>query len=208
MRNLLFVDTETGGLDYHVNKLLEIGAVLYDESGKEVDSFHTFFSPFDDSPGSKCNLTALKLNNFYPRYLEWRASKEEKDLVAQTQAEHFARWCLKIAASHNPILVGQNLPFDKDYISEFMDHHGFAGWGDLFGYHRMDTSGIAAFLNFAGVTKTERVSLKNLADYFKVTNDGAHTALADARTTAKVFFKMLGRVKELNAKAIPDNSKL
>lgn len=186
-------------MDYKTNKLLELGATLCDETGKEIDHYHTFLGLFDDSPGTKCNLTALKLNNYFPRYDEWAACRDEEQLWPRKQAEGFARWSVLMAQKYSPVLVGQNLPFDKDYISEFMNHHGFSGWSDLFGYHRMDTSGIAAFLNMAGITKTERVSLKNLAEYFGVTNPGEHTALDDARTTAKVFFKMLSRVRELNS---------
>lgn len=190
----LVVDTETGGLDNSKHKLLEIGAAVFDSHGEQVDEYHCMLSP-DENDNKFQTLFALKLNKFYSRY-----NKKEQDnkLTNQEMAKQFSKWLIEVSNKYDPILAGQNIKFDVDFIDRFLMEHGFAKWSELFGRHHLDTIMMARILQLADIVKTKRLNLKYLAEEFEIVNPDAHTALADVQTTAKVLLHMLNLLKKTN----------
>jgi len=187
MEYFLAIDTETGGLDASQHKLLEIGAFLFDENGKELDKFHAFLSIYEE-PEKSCTVTALKINNFLER-------AHHPDRSNTEIAKIFAAWSIKVCNEYKPTLLGQNISFDKTFINTFMTTNGFPGWSDIFSYHMMDTCMLGRILSKCGLLKTERFSLKNLCDELDIKIEGAHTAMADARATALVYIKGMRLLK-------------
>jgi len=199
-----FHDTETGGLDNGLHKLLELGSAIYDEDGNELEHFQKFLNPLEGN--KKVTMYALKVNNCFSR--KGDLSYEDNLSVARGYAE----WCVSVVKKYSPVLVGQNINFDVGFTNEFMSEHGFLGWSELFSYHRVDTCVLGYQLIDSGIVQAKSPSLKNLSDFFQIENPCAHGALEDARTTAKVYFRMKNIFKEFkqlkDEKSINNNSNL
>ena len=185
----LIPDTETGGLDSKKHKLCEIGATVFDNSGKKVDEFHALLNPKEDSKMQ--TLYAMKINRCYKRY-----GPQTNQLSNQDVADHFVRWLLDMSEKYSPVLAGQNLQFDIRFISEFLEAHGYENWNEIFGFHHLDTTMLAKALQLSGLLKTKKLNLGALAEEFKIINPDAHTAIADCETTALVLINMLNLIKK------------
>ena len=200
-----FHDTETGGLDSGLHKLLEIGSAIYDEEGNELEHFQKFLNPIEGN--KKVTLYALKVNNCFSR----KGDLEAYDYNI-TVARNYAEWCVSVVKKYSPVLVGQNINFDVGFTNEFMSEQGFLGWSDLFSYHRVDTCVLGYQLIDSGIIQAKSPSLKNLSDFFKIENPCAHGALEDARTTAKVYFAMKNIFKNfkvnINEESLDNNANL
>lgn len=87
-------------------------------------------------------------------------------------------------------LGGHNTQFDVGFITgllgDFME--------ERFQRRTVDTSGILKFLYHAGIIPSDLGSLENALKYFKLSTEGSHNALVDARNTAKLYNQLLRRV--------------
>ena len=187
-QHYLVIDTETGGLDKYKHSLIEIGAIVYDSSMKEIDRFHSMWDIKDD-PTKLQTLYALKLNKYFERENQVIDTGEEA-------AEKFVKWLVSISEKYNPIIAGQNISFDIGFIDEFLAEFGYEEWTGIFGNNKIDTLMLGKVLQITGKIKTKRLSLKYLAEEFKVKNVDEHTALSDIETTAEILKAMLDLVKK------------
>jgi DNA polymerase-3 subunit alpha (Gram-positive type) len=181
----LFVDTETGGLDPKENPVLELYAAVYDEFGERRDNFYATFDPY-----LPMNCKALAINNFFQR-------KGQPDNDAEVQ--NFIRWSSVVYQRYNPTLVGQNIKFDLDFIDSLMNFYGFQEWSKMWHHHSYDTCQMGFILREAGFITTDKLNLSSLAKAYGVENPSAHSAEADAETTATIFFKMIDQLKKMKA---------
>jgi len=170
-----FVDTETTGLAFS-HEMIEI-AVLR---------------------ASNYNFAVLE---------EWEAKIKPKNIaIASPEAlivAHYseAAWAGArpleevmpefVEKTKNTILVGHNLPFDWTHI-----HRALAACNlePPFWYKGLDTVSLAWYL-LRGEKGIQSFSLQELSKYFGITQDNPHSALDDARTTHRVFVKLVGLEK-------------
>jgi len=203
----LFVDTETTGLNAKINALLEIAACLYDSNGERIHCYTRMVNPYYGTYGREFNLTALKVNKLILKEdsrFDSNAAPTPNDVALE-----FVKYSIHVSSEFAPILVGQNLPFDIQFIVNFLEEHQFTGWSDLFSYHRYDTASLGLLVNQLGLLKVDKPSLANLAKALGVENNKPHTALSDAETCAQVFFKLLSILREnLHAPNIAHNAHL
>lgn len=91
-------------------------------------------------------------------------------------------------------LGGHNVQFDISFLKEFL------GEGKLdryFSYRALDTSSILKFIFHCGLVNTDLGGLSNALKFFGFSQeelDGAHNALNDAKNTAKLYNRLLGKV--------------
>jgi len=96
---------------------------------------------------------------------------------------------------------GQNVKFDLDYIKRFFEENGDARFGEMFGYHNIDTMHTGKFVNdmfmkmygYTGAVFTlggkPSVSLKAQRARFGIEADGSHRAMKDVEDTIEVYQK-------------------
>lgn len=169
-----FIDVETSGLNPDIHEIIEIGCLIVtqNEAGnyvieKEVELKVQMTRPELAEPA------ALRVNGYdaaawmfaytMPQALE-ALNKETKDTV----------------------FVAHNVAFDWSFVDKaYRD----AGMEHGFHYHKIDTLSIA-FAKLRG-TDAKHLSLRALCERFAITNERAHTALADCRATFEVFKKLM-----------------
>lgn len=166
---LVFVDTETTGLDPVEHELLEVAVI------KEVDGVVT------DRWVRKIKPTHLE--NAEPKALEANGYSPEKwadavpfETVAQELADLIGRGTM----------VGHNVNFDAGFIGNSLKR---AGVKANLNHHAVDTLTLAReHLRPCGIGS---LRLDNIREFLGWSLDGAHTALVDAEDARRLYYLLL-----------------
>jgi DNA polymerase III epsilon subunit-like protein len=189
---VLFIDTETTGLDPKVHGVIQIGAVLAElEGGRLVEKDAREWNLPSD--GLVWQKGAALVNGWPGRY-------EEAMEVVPFWA--FSELLGMVGSSRKDVLLGgHNVGFDVD----FLDAAWAKGWTGShvstsstfrgnFSHRRVDSQSMAFPLVALGIVPS--AGLAALADYYPDLFDdrtAQHTALADARASMRLTNRLIQR---------------
>lgn len=166
--NLDFVafDLETTGLSARSDRIIEIGAVKFDEHGV-LDTFSTLADPGMPVPLIVQRLTGLR----------------DADLAGQPSPEEAVAQLALFCEGH--LVVGHGISFDLAFCGEILP--------EVFSHRpAIDTSELArVFLPMA-----PSHSLESLSRALELMHDSPHRALSDAEATRLLLFRLLEIVQE------------
>jgi len=176
---ILFIDTETGGLDPKQHSLLSVGLVVWSPAGikasQEILLKEKVF---------RIDHYALKVN---------KIDLTEHAAKAQTHAEGIRtlqNFVQQNFSGKGIVLAGHNVGFDVGFVKQWFDEERLE-FSSLFSHRSIDTHSILSALYLSGLIP-EKVTDSNKAfDYFKIEVERRHTALSDALATALLFGKLL-----------------
>lgn len=178
---LAFVDLETTGLDPFKHEILEVGIVLAEQRadlfGKqylELLSEHEI--QLLPEHIETADPKALEVNKYHAR--DWSQALPQKEGLLKV-----------IEILGGTIFVAQNVGFDWAFLQHAVTAHALSIERDVH-YHKLDLASMV-FGKLYHEPKLSKFSLREMAQYFGVTNQDAHTALADARATFEVCKKLL-----------------
>jgi DNA polymerase III epsilon subunit-like protein len=178
--NIVFIDTETGGLDPRVHSLLSIGLVRWE------DSVITKTKEILINDG-KLNVTdaALAINKIDLNRLKIKA-------ISQTEAIQEILLFIEWAGSQQDkiTLAGHNVGFDIKFIRNLFESQNY-NFDDYFSHRSIDTSSILHYFYLTGKLDTKIVGSSDAFKHFEIEVRGRHTALGDAIATAELFTKMI-----------------
>ena len=173
---ILFIDTETGGLDPLRHSLLSIGLVVWENleilDEKEILINDGRLIATDE---------ALSINGID---LDDHAKHALDPASAIVELNSFVR--LHYNAGELITLAGHNVCFDISFLKHFL-HDNNIQFGRLFSHRSIDTSSILYYLYLSGKLKVKAISSSEAFEHFGITVEGRHTALGDARATAQLF---------------------
>lgn len=166
--NLLFLDTETGGLNPRDHDLVSVACILTDPSGQTVlEEWDTKVYPM-----KPVDPEAARINGY---------TKE----AWANDAVHAGPAMVKVLQmARGAMMVCHNVPFDKSFIEAAMSINRQRWTGR---YHTVDTVALAMPLLRAGLI--ENVKLETLTAYFGVEHV-KHRALGDAKACREVFLRL------------------
>ncbi|MBS1602388.1 MAG: 3'-5' exonuclease [Bacteroidetes bacterium] len=177
---LLFIDTETGGIDPASNSLLSLGLVVW----KELEVEASLEILIDDGI---LNVTAkaIEVNRI-------DLSEHRKKAVSPVEA---IRQMDRFINDHFPkdekiVLGGHNISFDVNFLNFFLTRHGY-DFQQRFSHRHVDTSSILFYLYLTGKIKRKLTASQDALDYFGIAVQGRHTALGDALATAQLFSSLV-----------------
>ena len=180
---LLFIDSETGGLDPDKHSLLSIALVVW-EDRKIIDSKEILINDGILSVTQE----ALTIN---------RIDLEEHKQSAVSSSLAMAEILLFIgkhfAGKDKITLAGHNVHFDVAFLKRFFSANN-KDFSDYFSHRIIDTSSILHYLYLAGCIKHKAISSDEAFELFDIKVEGRHTALGDAIATAKLFTKLLSLI--------------
>ncbi|MGE6227578.1 exonuclease domain-containing protein [Paenibacillus chitinolyticus] len=187
---ILFVDTETGGVDPRKHSLLEVGLVAYEVGKGIIDSKEFYISHENYSVTEH----AMKINN-----IDLSIAKDwgHKPHWATHKLLNFIEESFDVIKSKDdrPILGGHNVGFDKSFIEyQLFDASGY----DMQKYisHRtIDVMSLLWGLHIAGKLPKEACYSAGANEYFGIKNEKAHTALSDILATVQVYEKAIQLIK-------------
>ena len=180
MGRLLFIDTETGGLDPAKNSLLSVGFVVWDSV------LGDYYSAEYRLKNENCRITktAQKINKL--------TDSDFDDAIAPlTLIKKFEEIKEDYFDDYKAIpLAGHNTQFDVQFLKKmFKDNH--RSFDSIFSHRIVDTYSILKFLQDGCIIKDTINSSAQAFKFFGIVVDGRHTALGDAQATMRLYEKML-----------------
>lgn len=177
---ILFIDTETGGIDPANNSLLSLALVVWKES--EIGASMEIL--IDDGV---LNVTqkALEINGI-------DLEEHKKNAVSPALAIEKLNGFLKqhFQDDEKITLGGHNITFDVNFLNTFLTRNGFS-FQQRFSHRFVDTATILFYLYLTGKLKSKITSSQDAFDYFGIPVEGRHTALGDVIATARLFSRLV-----------------
>ena len=174
-QDLLFVDTETTGLDHKVHELLEVAALRCSFDGKQIISaYEAKLKPLHIETAT---AKALEINGYTPE--EWT---DEKCTPHEAVVQHLSNM------ARDTVLVGQNVSFDEGFLNDLFDAHKVKPpWG----YHKVDTVALGwpLFIN----TPMEGLSLGKMCAFLGVSQMPTHRAAADVAACREIYLRLMAK---------------
>ena len=187
------LDTETGGLFPEDNPLLQVGFGIYrldhelltHETLAEIE----FILKPSQFPGQKIEEQALSSNHLVPVELE-------KDGLS---VEEGSDVLLSAIMQFKPVtILGQNLPFDLRFLATYLTPEVNAEIGKLRRKDLLDVTLDYNFVSWDDEANYPSRSLGKVAPRLGVTNEDAHRALSDAKTTFLCMVAMFRQFRKVN----------
>lgn len=169
MTDLAFVDVETTGLVPVVHEIIEIGVIRVTAQLEELDWAEVQVKP---SHPETADPEALQVNGRGPPWGGYELAEALEEV--------------------RPYLVGADM---AGHFVEFDRAHLRAGWASAgvaepqMGKHTLDTVSLAWPLLSRGLIQSR--SLRAICTYLGISNDGAHSALVDARRSLEVARRLM-----------------
>ena len=203
---LAFVDTETTGLDTLENEIIELAFILESQGGSDgwwpsdrwvwkLEALAMLGEPhshFVHNEGSllefATRIKPQRIETAHPIALEVNGYTEEGWKHMPRFDATFAE--VLVGVLRNVVFIAHNVSFDHEFISRSCHR---ASISPKFGYHKIDTVTLA-FEHLRGAT--DSLSLDHICPILGVTNENAHTALADVQRCREVYYKLLGATEE------------
>lgn len=187
MTKLLVIDTETGGTDPATHSLLSLAVVVWSD-GEVAASTEILIAetPLVVTPG------ALEINRID---LVEHCKRAVSPALAMETLLSFLRsnFVEELAAGRGGVtLAGHNVHFDIGFLKRLCAQTG-ASFEKLFSHRALDTAGLLRFLMLAGVLPVSSASSTEAFRHFGIPIDDTerHTALGDARATARLISKLI-----------------
>lgn len=187
---LLFLDTETTGVDYTQNGIIEIAGII-EKDGREIERFNCKCKPF---PGQLCKPDALKLLNISIDEIREYA---EPQTVYREIIKIFDRHIDRYDKTDKFHMVGQNTKFDYDFMNAWFKNNGNQYFYAYVNYHLIDIIQATALFKLASKIDVPNMKLETVANFFDI-KFNAHNAMSDIETTRLIFHKYLEGIKSCN----------
>jgi DNA polymerase-3 subunit epsilon len=174
-QDLLFVDTETTGLDPTKHELLEVAAIRCSPDGLNIIStYEAKLKPLHIETAEK---KALEVNKYSAE--EWTDEKCTPPEIVVDNLQKMAG---------NTVLIGHNVSFDEGFLSPLFTRLGMkVPWG----YHKVDTVALAWPLFL--YTPAEGVSLEKVCRFLGVERMPTHRAADDAAACRQIYLKLVAK---------------
>lgn len=181
---MLFIDTETGGLNPNKHSLLSLAMVIWEDM-EIIDSQELLINDGILSVTKE----ALSINKI-------DIEKHKQAAISSPQAnEKIFLFISKHFPQQRKItLAGHNVHFDANFLRFFLFKNN-KDFSKFFSHRIIDTSSILYYLYLAGYIKNRAVSSDEAFDLFGIKVEGRHTAIGDAIATAKLFTRLLYLIK-------------
>jgi len=180
MVKLLWIDTETSGLDAYKNGLLSLAALYEDEGTENADRFEFECRPH---PNDAINSYALKVNGYTKKQIALFPCSYE---VLST----FEAFMRKYIDPYNPddkfTMCGYNTAFDLRFVNAWFLKHGNDYFYSYFHKEIIDVLPMARRYFKTNGIPVENYKLTTVAKYFDI--DGKfHTAIDDILATFQIY---------------------
>lgn len=160
-------DTETTGLSPVLDRVVEIGAVKFDSSGRVLAEFLSLVNPGIPIPPEVTFVHGI-------------TDRDVRD--APAMGEVMPRF-LEFLGSEDSVLIAHNAPFDAGFLGAEMGRCAVGGADHLI----LDTLSFSRKV----LGRLESHSLASLAKVFELDGAGRHRALADSFIVKEVFLRLL-----------------
>lgn len=177
---LLFIDTETGGINEKENSLLSVALICWNDK-LMVDRLEFFIKEESYNVTEK----AMEINQLNLEVVKKAGIKKEEAV------KKINDFIIKNFKEEKAVICGHNVNFDIRFIKELYNKVG-KNYEEFISYRSLDTASIFRFLTIAGKFKNEQInSLDDAIKYFNISFENRHTAMGDIEKTVEIFNKLI-----------------
>jgi DNA polymerase-3 subunit epsilon len=181
---ILFIDTETGGINPDVDSLLSIGLVCW-ENGEILAKKEIFIKHKEYHIVKR----AQSINGITEEFLEKYGITEE---MAINELLDFCK--LNFSFNNRITIAGHNISFDVNFLKKLFKNNNLS-FSKYFSHRFIDTASILMFLSYANKLPNGIISSSEAFKYYGIYIENRHSAVEDALATAKMFTKILKNSK-------------
>ncbi|WP_338937650.1 3'-5' exonuclease [Fusobacterium pseudoperiodonticum] len=186
MNKIIFIDTETGGVNPEKAALIQLSGIIRIDK-KDVEKFNFYIKPFENS---EVNEKALEVQGRTLEELKTDKYVEEKEVYKQF-IKLLDKYIDKYDTTDKFIVAGYNVRFDVDILKAFFQRHGN---NFLFSYldsSMLDPLYSIRLLQIAEVLPVlENNKLETWCKHFGIELK-AHDSLEDIEATKKLIGKLI-----------------
>ena len=191
MNKIIFIDTETGGVNPEKAALIQLSGIIRIDK-KDVEKFNFFIKPFENS---EVNEKALEVQGRTLEELKTEKYVEEKEVYKQF-VNLLDKYVDKYDKKDKFIVAGYNVRFDVDMLKAFFQRHGN---NFLFSYldsSMLDPLYSIRLLQVAGILPVlENNKLETWCKHFGIELK-AHDSLEDVKATKNIIGKLIELIKK------------
>lgn len=186
MNKIIFIDTETGGVNPEKAALIQLSGIIRIDK-KDVEKFNFYIKPFENSEVTE---KALEVQGRTLKELKTDKYVEEKEVYKQF-INLLDKYIDKYDRTDKFIVAGYNVRFDVDILKAFFQRHGN---NFLFSYldsSMLDPLYSIRLLQIAEVLPVlENNKLETWCKHFGIELK-AHDSLEDIEATKKLIGKLI-----------------
>jgi DNA polymerase III subunit epsilon len=188
MRKILWIDTETTGVDPTLHSIIEIAGII-DIDGAPKRYFDFFVAPHPDFEIDE------KACAVHGNTIEEMKEFPQSPIVHKQLISVFGEFVDKFNKIDKFIIAGQNIKFDLDMLSHFFMRQGDSYLGSWIDFKkRIELYDITKALQSLGFIESDSLSLGPICKEFGV-KIKAHSAASDINSTREVYYKIINNLK-------------
>ena len=191
MNKIIFIDTETGGVNPEKAALIQLSGIIRIDK-KDVEKFNFYIKPFENSEVTE---KALEVQGRTLEDLKTDKYVEEKEVYKQF-INTLDKYIDKYDRTDKFVVAGYNVRFDVDILKAFFQRHGN---NFLFSYldsSMLDPLYSIRLLQIAEVLPVlENNKLETWCKYFGIELK-AHDSLEDIEATKKLIGKLISLIRK------------
>jgi len=191
MNKIIFIDTETGGVNPEKAALIQLSGIIRIDK-KDVEKFNFYIKPFENSEVTE---KALEVQGRTLEDLKTDKYVEEKEVYKQF-INILDKYIDKYDRTDKFIVAGYNVRFDVDILKAFFQRHGN---NFLFSYldsSMLDPLYSIRLLQIAEVLPVlENNKLETWCKHFGI-EFSAHDSLEDIEATKKLIGKLISLIRK------------
>lgn len=191
MNKIIFIDTETGGVNPEKAALIQLSGIIRIDK-KDVEKFNFYIKPFENSEVTE---KALEVQGRTLEELKTDKYVEEKEVYKQF-INILDKYIDKYDRADKFIVAGYNVRFDVDILKAFFQRHGN---NFLFSYldsSMLDPLYSIRLLQIAEVLPVlENNKLETWCKHFGIELK-AHDSLEDIEATKKLIGKLISLIRK------------
>jgi oligoribonuclease (3'-5' exoribonuclease) len=182
------LDTETGGLDPKTSDVLTIYISVFDEGFKMLDELDLKLKPDGDrmpiteAGAMKVNGIDLQKHMADPTTITYSQAKDQISAMLKKHLKKNGRYS-------NLIPIGQNIPFDLEYIYQYLMSKD--EWLKMCHYRNIDTNPIIWLFKDSQWWPNDIGNLGSVVDFLNLPKRNAHSAKEDTLMMIDVYKKIL-----------------
>lgn len=191
MNKIIFIDTETGGVNAEKSALIQLSGII-EIDGAEKEKFNFYIKPFENS---EVNEKALEVQG---RTLEELGTEKyiDESIIYKKFLEILDKYIDKYDKNDKFIVAGYNVKFDIDILKALFERNNNKFLFSYFNSSMLDPLYSVRLLQVAGMLPVlENNKLETWCKYFNIELK-AHDSLQDITATKKLIEKLIELIKK------------
>lgn len=191
MNKIIFIDTETGGVNAEKSALIQLSGII-EVDGTEKEKFNFYIKPFENS---EVNEKALEVQG--RTFEELRTDKYiDESIIYKKFLEILDKYIDKYDKNDKFIVAGYNVKFDIDILKALFERNNNKFLFSYFNSSMLDPLYSVRLLQVAGMLPVlENNKLETWCKYFNIELK-AHDSLQDITATKKLIEKLVELIKK------------